>query len=65
MRKLKVTCPYCDKVVLKVSSCKDLTLDCECGEEFLVNATEESAVIKIRAPDEQKRNGKKLSEAKN
>jgi len=55
MKKLKVMCPSCDKIVLKVASCRDLTLNCECGQEFFINATEESAVIKIRAPLKQVR----------
>ena len=48
MKKISLICPKCEKRLLKVLACKDLTLSCECGEDILLNAEIDQIVIKMR-----------------
>jgi phage FluMu protein Com len=48
MEKVNLICPKCEKKILKVKTCSDLTVECPCGEEILLNVDAEAMSIKIR-----------------
>ncbi|GHU98005.1 hypothetical protein FACS1894211_01000 [Clostridia bacterium] len=55
MKKISLSCMNCGRDLMRLSSCKDLTLTCPvCGAEILLNAGPEEAVVKIRVPDERR-----------
>ena len=56
MNKTVLRCPRCERRILKVESCKELSIECpNCKEEILLNITiSGKTVIKIREPASSK-----------
>ena len=52
MKKTTLVCQNCKTEILRVESCKDLSVTCPvCGYEILFNVESEAAVIKVRPPN--------------